>query len=395
MRIQSIEVKNFKSLVDFKLDLGKFNCLIGLNGSGKSTVLQFIDFLSQLVQGDMKAWLKERKWVANDLKSKLTKKVNVEFCIRFSDDLGNPSGQWDATYSPKENRCTKEEIVFADSSLKTKRGGVGGDVVGVTDRTKPETLAYPIAFEYEGSILSGLKEEYLLPTLLECKSLCQEIKSLDLLDPEHLRQKTREFPGDLGLGGQYLAAFLHEMGHQKRQELLSSLKSVYPQLQDLHAKALRSGSKQIEISEGYSGADSGLLPTMTTEARHINDGMLRLMAIFAELQTKHRFVLFDEIENGINPEAVEFVINMLVNAVQQVLVTTHSPMILNYLDDEMAKNGVIYLYKTSQGHTKSIPFFSIPSLAKKLTVMGPGEAFVDTNLTQLAEEIAGLNGEEA
>ena len=70
-------------------------------------------------------------------------------------------------------------------------------------------------------------------------------------------------------------------------------------------------------------------------------------------------------------------------------------MILNYLDDETAKKGVIYLYKTPQGHTKSIPFFSIPSLAKKLTVMGPGEAFVDTNLTKLADEIAGLDGEEA
>jgi hypothetical protein len=34
-------------------------------------------------------------------------------------------------------------------------------------------------------------------------------------------------------------------------------------------------------------------------------------------------------------------------------------------------------------------------LAKKLTVMGPGEAFVDTNLTKLADEIAGLNGEGA
>jgi AAA15 family ATPase/GTPase len=104
--------------------------------------------------------------------------------------------------------------------------------------------------------------------------------------------------------------------------------------------------------------------------------------------------LFDEIENGINPELVEFVINTLVQAREQVLVTTHSPMILNYLDDETARRSVIYLYKTPQGHTKAIPFFSIPSLAKKLTVMGPGEAFVDTNLVDLAEEIAGCAVEE-
>ena len=69
-------------------------------------------------------------------------------------------------------------------------------------------------------------------------------------------------------------------------------------------------------------------------------------------------------------------------------------MILNYLDDETARTGVIYLYKTSRGYTKSIPFFSIPSLRKKLSVMGPGEAFVDTNLGQLAEEIADLSKED-
>ena len=54
--IRQIEVENFKSLVNFQIDLPKFSCLIGLNGAGKSTVLQFIDFLSQLVRGDM-TWM--------------------------------------------------------------------------------------------------------------------------------------------------------------------------------------------------------------------------------------------------------------------------------------------------------------------------------------------------
>jgi hypothetical protein len=69
-------------------------------------------------------------------------------------------------------------------------------------------------------------------------------------------------------------------------------------------------------------------------------------------------------------------------------------MILNYLDDDTARQGVIYLYKTRGGETRAIPFFTIPSLKKKLEVMGPGEAFVDTNLTELAAEIAGLTKEE-
>ena len=34
---------------------------------------------------------------------------------------------------------------------------------------------------------------------------------------------------------------------------------------------------------------------------------------------------------------------------KQVMVTTHSPMILNYIADDIAKKGVVLLYKTEQG----------------------------------------------
>jgi ABC-type cobalamin/Fe3+-siderophores transport system ATPase subunit len=48
MQIVSLHVDNFKSLVDFELPLAKLTCLIGLNGAGKSTVIQALDFASRL-----------------------------------------------------------------------------------------------------------------------------------------------------------------------------------------------------------------------------------------------------------------------------------------------------------------------------------------------------------
>jgi predicted ATPase len=155
---------------------------------------------------------------------------------------------------------------------------------------------------------------------------------------------------------------------------------------NFYAQKFPGGWKQIEIEEAPQGQES--FPRITTGAQHINDGMLRLIAIVAELASyEQRFVLFDEIENGINPEVVEFVIDKLVNARQQVMVTTHSPMILNYLDDQVARDGVVYLYKARDGRTRAIRFFDVPSIAEKLTVMGPGEAFADTDLTALRDEI--------
>ena len=394
MMIKAIEANNFKSLVHFRIELARFNCLIGLNGSGKSTVLQFMDFVSQLVRGDMKTWLNERKWKPSDLKSKLTKKKNIDFSMSFIDSNGQEIGAWEASYNPSKNRCTSERIRLFQSLLEINSGEI--HISTGSDSQEGENLRSRITLEYEGSILSSLMEELLPHQIRECKHLIEKIDSHELLSPEFLRQRTRESSGSIGLGGKQLAAFLYEHGPPMRRELTKRLKDVYPQLESLRIKSLRSGWKQLEITERYEGAESGspsLFPQMTTEARHLNDGMLRLIAILAELQSDHCFLLFDEIENGINPELVDFVIEALTSTEKQVLVTTHSPMILNYLSDEVAKSGVIYLYKTPKGLTKAIKFFSIPSIAEKLTVMGPGEVFVDTNLTDLAEEIQSLDSE--
>ena len=397
MRIKSIEANNFKSLVGFRIDLGQFTGLIGLNGSGKSTVLQFIDFASQLIKGDITGWLKERKWDTSDLKSKLTKKGNIDVTISFANANGQKIGYWKASFNPSMKHCTQERVQLYESSLVVRKGIVY--ITSHQNSTEENESKMQIAFEYEGSILSALKEDLLPNSILKCKNFLKEVNSLDLLSPEHLRQRTRESAGALGLGGQKLSAFLYELGRAKRDYLASRLKDVYPQLSSVGVKSLRSGWKQLEIIEKYDSLDSGIrslrFPKMKTEARHVNDGMLRLITVLAELQSEHSFLLFDEIENGINPEVTEFIIDILTQTDKQVLVTTHSPMILNYLSDEIAKSGVVYLYKTPAGFSKAIQFFTIPSIAEKLTVMGPGEVFVDTNLTELDEEIQSLELGEA
>lgn len=388
LRIRSIEVSNFKSLVGFRVHLAKFSCLIGLNGVGKSTVLQFIDFISRLVRGDVEDWLGEREWKSADLKSKLTPRNNIQFKVQFADLSGTPAGRWEAQYNPSSNRCTSERIDMLDYVLETH--GEKVRLFGVKTNTgNGDSWERDITFAYEGSILSALKEKFLPASVLECKRFFQRTESLDMLTPERLRQKTRSASGSLGHGGRNLSAFVYELGAAGRKALAAGLKQAYPQLSHVYAKSLRSGWKQLIAREVFGNQK------LATEARHVNDGLLRLIAILAQARSDHSFILFDEIENGINPEIVEFVIETLVNAPQQVIVTTHSPMILNYLDDAKAASSVIYLYRSRKGFTQAIPFFQIPSLKKKLQVMGPGEAFADTNLTELSREIAGMSTKEA
>jgi len=382
MKIVEIEVNNFKSLVGFKMNLAKFNCLIGLNGSGKSTVLQFFDFLSQQLKGDIAGWLKQRHWDAADINSKLTKKLNVKFKVLLEDDDGLHY-EWNGVFNRAELRCTAEHLVWnGQSILKVDSGKLSYQA---HPKSPKINITSPITFTYQGSVISQLNEKQLFEPIKIFKKFFCNLHSLDMLSPELLRKKTRESDGSLGVGGEQLSAFLYELGSGELGWLGDRLKRVYPYLEKVAIISQRSGLKQLSIYENFSGKK------LPTEARHINDGLLRLLAIFAQLSSKQSFLLLDEIENGINLELVEYLMDSLVEAQPQVLVTTHSPLILNYLDDSTAVGGVSYLYKSSDGITRSIRFFDIPSMRKKLEVMGPGEVYEDTELSTLTVEIKALN----
>jgi predicted ATP-dependent endonuclease of OLD family len=240
-----------------------------------------------------------------------------------------------------------------------------------------------IVQEYEGSFLASLKSDFLPQPIKEFKTYLENIYSLDLLAPQELRKRSRK-GSKLGLSGENLSAFLDTFSTEQKRTLLEQLQKCYPHLESLDIRKSAGGWSQLELVEKFGTIK------LVNEAKYLNDGVLRLIAILSQLQNNPSFLLFDEIENGINAELVEFLIDTLIASGHQIMITTHSPMILNYIDDETAIKSVQYIYKTPEGFTQSIPFFDIPSMKEKLEFMGAGEVYVDTNLVKLYGEIKSL-----
>ena len=384
MWIRKIKINNFKSLVDFELDLAPFNCLIGLNGSGKSTVLQAIDFLAQLVRGDVKEWLRKRRWRAEDLKSHLIDSDSIDFTVEFVSGDRNDPIIWSGEYNINEYFCVVERLESPIMRFKVNNGHLM-----IKDGSTMQ-VDQDLLMKYEGSVLSGLSNHIKLMIRQDFafQNFLERTKSFDALSPYHLRQKAKYSSGSIGFAGEDFSAFFFDLESKKRDRIVSSLRKFYPRLVAVEAISSRSGLKRLRVGETFDGKK------YSTESRHVNDGLLRLAALLAMLEDEQNFLSFDEIENGINPEFVELVIEILINAKQQIIVTTHSPMILNFLEDDTARKGVIYLDKRENGTTRATPFFKIPSVDRKLSVMGPGEAFVDTDLLHLADEIDGMAGAE-
>jgi AAA15 family ATPase/GTPase len=377
--IKSIAVRNFKSLADFDFKLSKFNCLIGMNGAGKSTVLQAIDFIAQLMQGNVDDWLIRREWTALELNCKLLSKSNIVLGIEYQTENGDEI-VWGCSFNRHELLCTSELLEvngIEQLNVKSKQYRIG------------ENSDTEIAFKYQGSILSQLRDSELPAPILEFRDGMRRILSLELLSPNLLRKRARSSDVDIGPGGEKLSAFLYSIKGEKRDSLIKLLQVFYPNMQDYKVSSQQSGWKKLTIIEKFGQQK------IETEARHINDGLLRILAILAQSSSNHSLILLDEIENGINPEIVEKLVDSLVNSTQQILVTTHSPMILNYLEDATARESVQFIYKNDKGETRARPFFSISRIGEKLDYMGPGEAFVDTDLAALTQECVALDEKES
>ena len=256
--IRSFYIDNFKSLVDFRLppaphQLGPFTCLVGLNGAGKSTVLQAFDFIGHLASGQVAAWLKQREWKRTDLTSQFQKKKQL---IKFELSVEVPSvGQvvWSGSFNTTQMRCTAETVTV-DGHEQVLHINDGQLLVSGTDRK--DSVQYPLrSMKYEGSTLSFINVRDVHESLGALKHVATNLRSLDLLSPQSMRRRAKDAT-DIGYGGERLSAFIHGLPSTDRTQLADALKQFYPQVSELATKSLRAGWKDLRIDERYDRADS-------------------------------------------------------------------------------------------------------------------------------------------
>jgi predicted ATPase len=397
--IRYFYIDNFKSLMDFSLPpkpapLSRFNCLVGMNGAGKSTVLQAFDFIKQLLHGRLDDWLKARDWKKSELTSRLGRKRVIIFKLSCE----TPSGlvKWEGQFNPSLLRCTSESVYCGESEILKFADGVAH--YSPSDEKNPWLQAQ--GFNFQGSVLSALVIDSAHPALRSLRDFIRDLKSLDMLAPNLMRKRSRaEKDGDdMGYGGERLSSFLSGFYGSEKDNLIKVLIHFYAQVKEVNTPTLTGGWKDLRVVEKYNELSFAL------NAKQLNDGLLRILAIVSQIEAKnsdypiqkeYRTFLFDEIENGIHPELIEKLVAYLLEAKQQIFVTTHNPMILNYLPDNVAQESVLLLYRTAAGATKCVRYFDLPTAKRKLALLGPGEVYVDTDLSSLIVEAESLRNPQA
>ncbi|MBR5050677.1 MAG: AAA family ATPase [Desulfovibrio sp.] len=371
-RITSFFIEKFKSLNEFRIDFSERSnvlVLVGCNGSGKTSVLQCLDFIGEIFRGDVDKWLTERGWSPTDIIYP-SKKRSIE--LSLSGVFDNHKVTWTATYNLSTKSCTAEEIKVDDITR----------IIYSKNVLHIDKEIYEIIYDYTGSIFSKLKYDKIKDQILiSFINYSKGIYSFDTLNSTQLLSKSRKKIGGIGRGGQHVAGVFSALSDQQKKNIISNINKIFPWLSSIQAIQKRAGWIELNFEE-TAGQRYFSIP-----AKHSCDGLLRILAFITEINTSDTLVVFDEIENGLNPEIMKSFLECLFDSNKQIVFTTHNPVILNYIKEEIAEEIVYFMFRDDTGKSSATRFFSIPSVKEKLEWLGPGEAFLDVNHMDLVNEI--------
>jgi predicted ATPase len=373
--IRSIQIKNFKSVVDLSLDLGIFNVLIGENGCGKSNILEAVAFgaaasndkldYEYFSNRGIRATNPEFMYSAfSNGKKKKSIKVDVGTHERvypydLVSDPTNPK-KWinrNREVALKELDRVIKAVYLEDDDEKRKKVleelSEGKDqILFISEFLKPYRKESDFK-EFMGSLYR---------TILEKAFTTKEISDYIIYAPEQSNLRNAEgtspiYP--LGNKGEGLFQFLKELAYNKKNN--KTLKDIKHNLMLLDwyedfelPENLMKNEFSLKIRDKYLYHNLKYF-----DQRSTNEGFLFLLfysTLFIAKSTPTFFAI-DNIDASFNPKlCMQLTKNLAALAKKhkkQVIVTTQNPAILDGLNLKDDSQRLFVVRRNDEGHTKA------------------------------------------
>jgi predicted ATPase len=391
--LTKISINNYKSLKQIELALNSLTVLVGPNNAGKSNLVDCFRFLYDLVtkrEGAIASRGSYHHIVYNaDLKEPII--INI---VGVSDDYKDVGYNYELNLIGRNygSYAITKEILSALPILKGKGGAISkiaNDLMPngrllleypSKDGNKQVSITTPDGKTAGGgggpdektSYLNWVKDAQRYPILGEFAQAVEKwgfykIAPHTLTNPVQIIKQLR-----LNEDGSNTAAVLHII----RSEYFDAFK----QIEDYLKKAVP-GLEELrtEISEGAFGNTHIAIKekgsNISIPAWNMSDGTLRFITLLTILLNPKPapLICIEEPENHLHPGLMELLAHILKQASKktQVLVTTHSPFLLNYLKPD---NVVIITEKDGQTNVKEMS--KTKGLTEALKVLGLGEVWL-------------------
>jgi predicted ATPase len=378
--ITLVEALGYRCLRHVSQPLGPFHVLVGPNASGKTTFLDVIAFLGQLMSEDVEAVVGERTSNFYDLLWQRTGHqfelaIEAKIPATFLDLLAErDTVRYEITLGidPESQELgIQKEAVYLDpkTALQGTRCVVlktaGQDIF--SSEVDAKEGPFPLKLGPRNSALRNLpSDESKFPVSLWLRDLLatgvQQItlNSLLLRRPSPPGQ-ARTFKPD-GSNLPWVIADLERRSPERKSQWIAHLQTSLPDLEDI-STIERPEDRHRYLVIRYRGS-------LEIPSWMVSDGTLRMLALTlpAYLPDLGGIYLIEEPENGIHPRAIETVYQSLSSVYgAQVLLATHSPIILNLVEPEQ----VLCFSKTPEGATDIVRGSEHPALAwRKETNLG-------------------------
>ncbi|HEY4244174.1 MAG TPA: AAA family ATPase [Kofleriaceae bacterium] len=365
--LESLTLTAFKAYgEETTIPFRPFTMLAGPNGAGKSTILQAIDLLGGITRGTLAEYLRTRGWAATDLGYGGGGKCRLVAHVRLDEELFT----WSVTIGRSRPEVLEERVVGGGVTIfeRSRRRMWRLDEVTQSKESIVQTLggSWLAAFDPENR-----DDRRRYPSLSRLAGWAQRIRGYFYIDPQILRRPGRRGQTELGPHGEDLAPFLAHLRAttpKTYRALVERLQQRYPALESLRPVQEPDGLVHLNVKERWNGA------AHTFDASQVSDGLLRLVAAAAirEIKPPVSTLLFDEIENGMHPALLGALTELLqdVSPGSQAIVTTHSPIAMNYVRDEQ---GILIVDRDKAGRPHATPLPKAKGYARLRGAFDPGE----------------------
>jgi len=317
--IRELHIKNFLSLKDVILSLGKLNVLVGPNASGKSNVVRALRFLSAFVKGELHLQGFE---TFKNIVFKLDEDLSIEISV-----IMETNGK-KTVYQLEILRDSYREVITINEQQILYHEGIKG-IYGYVNKDRVQKTSTPPPCDYFNKRLdcSALKTPP-RDAIPEVKKLSKILKSISVYSfiPSAIRgiADIRSDPV-LGYHGNNIARVLLHLYLEDRrrfQVIESVLKSLVPRVNEIvpHIKETK-----IHLWLREEGFEDPI------PAELVSDGTLRLLALILALHLDSSLVALEEPENCIHPHLLQALVDLTRKAPCQVIITTHSPYLLDHV----------------------------------------------------------------
>lgn len=358
--VQKISIKNFKSIENLELELGRLNVFIGANGSGKSNVLEAIAMI-----GASKA---------NDL--------DLEGLVNRGVRIANPKLTISSFLGKQLKKEIKIEIYFDDKGETTKIQSllVSSDIDDIyakwfdkeKERIPLDVIKSSIYEKYaEGQKLSAEDLIRIISDRITQGSNFQPNTYTEILSQYAIfnlsTQTLRGLQSDskktpLGIYGEGLDTLLSNFNSYERLKLIkcknyfSWLDEITLDKSDAYKHAgykLGKSNSTLYFNDRFMQKKNNLF-----SAENANEGILHVifyLALFISNKTPVFFAI-DNIETALNPRLCRSLIKELAILAKergkQALITTHNPAVLDGLNLRDESQRLFEVYRTDDGLTK-------------------------------------------